>query len=106
FHAEDGIRGRNVTGVQTRALPIAQASALGPAILGAAAASEQVTGYKNASEIAQKIGQVEDKVYTPNPDNTEVYDKLYEEYKTLHKYFGTGENDVMKRLNKIREERK
>ena len=83
-----------------------QASALGAAILGAAAASEQVTGYKNASEIAQKIGQVEDKIYTPNPDNTEVYDKLYEEYKTLHKYFGTRENDVMKRLNKIREERK
>lgn len=31
--------------------------------------------------------------------------KLYQEYKTLHKYFGTGENDVMKRLNKIREDR-
>ena len=29
----------------------------------------------------------------------------YQEYKTLHKYFGTGENDVMKRLNKIREDR-
>ena len=34
-----------------------------------------------------------------------VYDKLYQEYETLHKYFGTGENDVMKRLNKIREDR-
>ena len=40
-----------------------------------------------------------------NPDNVAVYDKLYQEYKTLHKYFGTGENDVMKRLNKIREDR-
>ena len=44
-------------------------------------------------------------VYKPNPDNVAVYDKLYQEYKTLHKYFGTGENDVMKRLNKIREDR-
>lgn len=83
-----------------------QASALGAAILGIAAASEQVTGYKDANEIAQKIGQVEDTVFSPNPDNTEVYDKLYAEYKTLHEYFGKGANDVMKRLNKIREERK
>ena len=32
-------------------------------------------------------------------------EKDAEEEKPLHKYFGTGENDVMKRLNKIREDR-
>ena len=82
-----------------------QASALGAAILGIAAAPERITGFKNANEAAEKLGKVRDEVYTPNPDNVTVYDKLYQEYKTLHKYFGTGENDVMKRLNKIREER-
>ena len=82
-----------------------QASALGAAILGIAAAPERITGFKNANEAAEKLGKVRDEVYKPNPDNVAVYDKLYQEYKTLHKYFGTGENNVMKRLNKIREDR-
>ena len=56
-----------------------QSSALGAAILGAAAAPEY---------------------------NVEIYNELYEEYKTLHGYFGTGINDVMKHLNNIRERRK
>lgn len=42
-------------------------------------------------------------VYTPNPENVAIYDELYKEYKILHKYFGKGVNDVMKRLNKIRD---
>ena len=73
--------------------------------IGIAAAPERITGFKNANEAAEKLGKVRDEVYKPNPDNVAVYDKLYQEYKTLHKYFGTGENDVMKRLNKIREDR-
>lgn len=80
-----------------------QASALGAAILGAAAADKIVTGYKDANEIAQHLGKVRDEVYTPNPENVAIYDELYEEYKTLHKYFGKGVNDVMKRLNEIRD---
>ena len=68
-------------------------------------APERITGFKNANEAAEKLGKFRDEVYKPNPDNVAVYDKLYQEYKTLHKYFGTGENDVMKRLNKIREDR-
>ncbi len=83
-----------------------QASALGAAVLGIAAAKEEVTGYKDANEVAQALGKVHEKVYTPNPENTAVYDKLYEEYVTLHEYFGKGANDVMKRLNKIREEQR
>ena len=83
-----------------------QASALGAAVLGIAAAKEEVTGYKDANEVAQALGKVHEKVYTPNPENTAVYDKLYEEYVTLHEYFGKGANDVMKRLNNIREEQR
>lgn len=80
-----------------------QASAMGAAILGIAAATEKVTGYKDANDAAAKLGKVKDEVYYPNKENVEVYDQLFAEYKTLHEYFGTGPNDVMKRLNKIRE---
>ena len=38
--------------------------------------------------------------------NTKLYEKLFAEYKTLHDYFGKGENDVMKRLKKIKIEQK
>jgi L-ribulokinase len=38
----------------------------------------------------------------PIPENAAVYDKLYADYKTLYDYFGRGDNDVMKRLKKIK----
>jgi L-ribulokinase len=79
-----------------------QACALGAAILGIAAASEAVTGYKDANEIAAKLGKVQDKVYTPDPEQAAIYDGLYADYLTLHEYFGKGGNDVMRRLNKLR----
>ena len=41
-----------------------------------------------------------------DPVKVAVYDKLYAEYNTLMDYFGRGGNDVMKRLNRIREENK
>lgn len=81
-----------------------QAGALGAVILGILAADESVTGYKNANEVSKVIGSVDDKVYSPNPENAAVYDKLYAEYETLLEYFGKGANDVMKRLNAIRDE--
>ena len=79
-----------------------QACALGAAILGIAAASEAVTGYKDANEIAAKLGKVQDKVYTPDPKQADIYDGLYADYLTLHEYFGKGGNDVMRRLNQLR----
>lgn len=83
-----------------------QACALGAAVLGTAAASESVTGYKNANEIAAKFAKLQDKTYIPDPEKVAVYDKLYAEYNTLLDYFGRGGNNVMKRLNRIREENK
>jgi len=38
----------------------------------------------------------------PIPENVEKYTAIYEEYKILHDYFGTGVNDVMKRLKTIK----
>jgi L-ribulokinase len=81
-----------------------QACALGAAVLGTAAAPESVTGYKDANEIAAKFARLQEKTYVPDPEKVAVYDKLYAEYNTLLDYFGRGGNDVMKRLNRIREE--
>lgn len=80
------------------------ACARGAAILGIAAASEEVAGYKNTQEIVSALGKISDNTYIPNPENVAAYNELYSEYKTLHQYFGRGINDVMKRLNKIRDE--
>lgn len=79
------------------------ASALGAAILGAAAAPQEVTGYKNANEIAARIGRTRAEVCHPRTEHKEAYELLYTEYKTLCDYFGKGGNPVMKRLNALRE---
>lgn len=79
-----------------------QASAMGAAILGIAAAKPEISGYQNIHEIASKLGKQEEKVYHPNQANVEMYNKLYNEYKILHEYFGKT-NDVMKILNNLRE---
>jgi L-ribulokinase len=80
----------------------AQAPALGSAIFGAVAAGKQNGGYDTIDEAANAMSSLSDRVYTPNPENAKIYDKLYAEYKTLHDYFGRGANDVMKRLKEIK----
>lgn len=41
-------------------------------------------------------------VYYPNEANHEIYQKLFDEYQTLHDYFGTGVNRVMERLTEMK----
>lgn len=76
----------------------AQGPALGSAIFGAVAGG----GYDSVFEAAEHMGKLKDTCYTPIGENAAVYDKLYAEYDTLHKYFGEGLNDVMKRLKAIK----
>ena len=52
----------------------------------------------------KKMGKLKDEVVKPIPENQAMYDKLYEEYRTLYDYFGRGTNDVMKRLKSIKHE--
>ena len=80
-----------------------QAGAVGAAILGVAAASSEVTGYHSLTNIAEALGKKGETAYTPNPENVDTYTQLYDEYITLYEYFGKGANDVMKRLNKMRQ---
>lgn len=79
-----------------------QACAMGAAILGIAAAPKEVTGYADANEIAVSLGKMLDQVWTPNPKQAAIYNKLYDEYRRLADYFGRGGNDVMKHLNAMR----
>ena len=87
---------------EIRVCQTTQAAAVGAAVLGIAAASSEVTGYQGLADISDKLGKKGERVYRPNQENVEAYNELYEEYVTLHEYFGKGANDVMKRLNRIR----
>ena len=84
----------------------AQAPALGAAMFGAVAAGSAGGGYDDIADAAREMGGVDDKKYMPIPENVEVYDRLYAEFKLLHDYFGRGGNDVMKRLKKIKEQQR
>ena len=105
---EEGIRTtekeRIHVGMPIKIAGSAQSGALGSAIFGAVAAGKENGGYDDIYEAAEVMGKVKDTVYTPDPANAAIYDKLYAEYKILHDYFGRGENDVMKRLKKLAQE--
>jgi len=79
-----------------------QTPALGSAIFGAIAAGSERGGYDNVEDAAKVMGGVKEESYKPNPENAKVYDLLFAEYTRLYDYFGRGENDVMKRLKKIK----
>ena len=81
-----------------------QTPALGAAMHGAIAAGSTKGGYDDINQASQKMAHLEDTMYTPNPENVKIYDKLYQEYDRLHDYFGRGENDVMKRLKDIKQQ--
>ena len=73
-------------------------------MFGAVAAGKERGGYDSIVEAAQDMARLKDVVYRPISTNVEAYNRLYEEYKVLHDYFGRGANDVMKRLKDIRRE--
>ena len=94
----------DVTNREIRISGSPQAVALGSAMFGAVAAGKARGGYDSIFEAAKYMSKVKEAYYKPNPANVEAYKKLYAEYKLLHDYFGRGENDVMKRLKKIKAE--
>jgi L-ribulokinase len=93
----------DVTNRPIRISACSQTPALGAAMFGAVAAGKSAGGYDSIVDCAQAIGRT-DKVYYPIEKNAAVYNKLYSEYRILHDYFGTGANDVMKHLKKIKSE--
>jgi len=92
----------DVTGRPFKITASQQTPALGSAMFGAVAAGKGLGGYDSIYEAAKAMAHLKDEMYVPNPENQEVYEKLYAEYVILHDYFGRGANDVMKRLKTIK----
>lgn len=92
----------DVIGLPIRVSASKQTPALGSAMFGAVAAGKSAGGYDTIYEAAPKMAHLKDVVYSPNPQNQAVYEKLYADYVVLHDYFGRGANDVMKRLKAIK----
>lgn len=92
----------DVTNREIRISESTQTPALGSAMFGAVAAGAERGGYDSIVDAAKVMAKVRENIYKPIPENVELYEKLYQEYKILHDYFGRGENDVMKRLKEIK----
>lgn len=84
----------DVTNKEMRVVDSAQAAARGSAIYAAVAAGL----FEDVATAARHYALPEKAYYHPIPENVVAYQRLYEEYKILHDYFGRGGNDVMKRL--------
>jgi L-ribulokinase len=94
----------DVTGLEIRVAAAKQTPALGSAMFGAVAADAAVDGYDSIYSASVAMAHLREDVYQPDLDRKEIYDQLYAEYVQLHDYFGRGENDVMKRLKKMKTE--
>jgi len=80
-----------------------QTPALGSAMWAAVAAGAAAGGYDSIEDAAAAMARLRSERHVPDAARAAVYDDLYEEYKTLHDYFGRGTNDVMKRLRALRD---
>lgn len=91
------ICGRNI-----RVCGTDHASCLGAAMLGIAAAGQELSGYSDIFEIVRRLGRGGNQLFVPDPQNARVYNELYNEYKALSDLFGRSGNGLMKRLNNMR----
>jgi len=79
-------------------------SAQGPALGAAMHAAVAAGAYPDIRAAAHSMGKAHRGVYQPDPERAAAYDRLYDEYRLLHDYFGRGANEVMHRLRRIRTE--
>ena len=96
----------DVTGRPFKVSASKQTPALGSAMFGAVAAGKAAGGYDSIFDAAETMAHLKSDAYFPIPENQSVYESLFAEYVRLHDYFGRGENDVMKRLKRIRAEQR
>ncbi|OYD07171.1 ribulokinase [Paludifilum halophilum] len=77
--------------------------AVGAAMFGAVAAGKTGGGFDSIGDAADRVAKLRSEPVRPVPANARIYDRLYDEYKKLHDYFGRGENNVMKTLKKLKQ---
>ncbi|THF73991.1 ribulokinase [Cohnella fermenti] len=94
----------DVTNREIKIADSKQTPAVGAAMFGAVAAGSAKGGYDSVVDAAKAMARVREETFKPIPDNVAVYERLYQEYRTLHDYFGRGANDVMKRLKALKDE--
>jgi L-ribulokinase len=96
----------DVTNLPLSVIGSPQGPALGSAIHAALAAG----AYPDIRAAAAAMGSVQRAAYVPIEANVEAYQEMYQEYLTLHDYFGRrgadGANDVIHRLRQRRRARK
>lgn len=93
----------DVTGREIKlAKQLQTCSALGAAMHGTVAAGRAGGGYDSIFEAAEHMAHTQKLTYRPRPENHEIYNRLFREYRNLHDYFGRGRNDVMKRLKAMK----
>jgi L-ribulokinase len=92
----------DVTGRSIAVAGAPQASALGAAMLGAAAAGLVDRGQDQLRTMAVRMAPPPAHVYHPIAGRRVQYDMLYREYKRLYDHFGRGGNDVMTLLRDLR----
>ena len=90
----------DVTGREIRVSSAKQAGAYGSALYAAVACGE----YDSIITASEKLAKPDSTKYFPNTENHKIYSELYKEYTRLHDYFGRGENNVMKKLDKLKRE--
>ncbi|MFZ0034618.1 MAG: ribulokinase [Sedimentisphaerales bacterium] len=78
----------DVTGREMKITRSAQTCALGSAMAGAVVAGKAAGGYDNFTDAQAAICGMKDTTYKPNPENHNVYKRLYLLYKQLHDAFG------------------
>ncbi|MFP4026417.1 MAG: ribulokinase [Candidatus Brocadiia bacterium] len=85
-------------------LPVAgtaQACALGSAMCGAAVAGEKAGGYESVADASARMAPALRGSFEPDPEASQVYDRLYAEYCNLYDLFGR-EEELMHRLRQIK----
>ena len=92
----------DVTGREIRiARQLLICPALGSAMHAAVAAGRDAGGYDSIFDASKKMAQLQKDSCRPHKKNHEVYNRIFQEYRALHDYFGRGANDVMKRLKAL-----
>jgi L-ribulokinase len=92
----------DVTNMKIKIAGTSQAPAYGAAMYASFAAGREKGGYSSIFYAIDNMSKIKDTFYSPNQENVEIYNKLFEEYKILHNYYGRNFNDVMKKLKDIK----
>lgn len=79
-----------------------QTASLGSAMFAAVAAGKQAGGYCTLFEAINKMKSEDKFIYTPQEEHQETYNLLYEQYRTIHDYFGKNNGETMLLLKKLR----